>query len=119
MSTSASVETYVRRLRRVEAQPRAHAPRWLPLLPFREWMQPVRDQQGRERRVLVQHQDWMPPWPRMVVLIDTAEDAGHGILRDRGRTLPELNREMAEMLCSGPEGVEFMWRLIDEAGDGG
>jgi len=119
MSTSASVETYVRRVRRVEAQPRVYAPRWLPPLPFQEWLQPVRDRQGRERRVLVHRQDWMPPWARMMVLIDTAEDAGHGELRDRGRTLPELNREMAEILCSGPEGVDFVWRLIDETADVG
>src|SRR5260221_429607 len=50
MSTAASVETYVRRLRRVEAQPRAQAPRRLPPLPFQGGMQPVRDrQQGQER----------------------------------------------------------------------
>jgi len=47
-----------------------------------------------------------------MLLLDCIEDAAMG--EPRGRSLDSLNRELAEILCRGPEGVDFMWRVIDE-----
>ncbi len=80
---------------------------------YRQWNQPVVDRAGRARTVVVEWQPWMGSWPRLLTLLDSAEDAGHGIVRDRRRSLRELNAEIAQILCSGPEGMGFMWRLID------
>ena len=81
---------------------------------YRQWNQPVVDLGGRERTVVVEWQPWMGSWPRLLTLLDSAEDAGHGIVREGGKSLRELNMEIAQILCSGPEGPGFMWRRIDE-----
>jgi hypothetical protein len=77
------------------------------------WNQPVVDRQGRERWVLVAWQPWMGPIGCVMRLLDCIEDARHG--EPRSKSLAELNTELGAVLCQGPEGVNFMWRLIDEA----
>src|SRR5258706_2031272 len=111
MSTSASVERYLRRLRQVEAKTQAKPPAVLPSLRL-VWNQPVVDRQGRERWVLVAWQPWMGPIGCVMRLLDCIEDAAHG--EPRGKSLAELTRELGDLLCSGPEGNGYIPRLMKE-----
>ena len=77
MSTSASVESYLRRLRQVEARIRP-TPRVALPPPELRWNQPVVDRQGRTHWLELEWQPWMGCIGYVMVLLDCIEDAAHG-----------------------------------------
>jgi hypothetical protein len=113
MSTSASVESYLRRLRQVEARIRP-TPRVALPPPELRWNQPVVDRQGRTHWLELEWQPWMGCIGYVMVLLDCIEDAAHG--EPRGKSLAELNRELGDLLCAGPKGKDYVPRLMAEAG---
>ena len=111
MNTANAVDRYLRCVRRLEVEPPALRRGELPSLDL-TWNQPAVDRGGRTHWLELSWQPWMPPVAYMMNLLDCIEDAAHR--KPRGRSLESLNRELAEILCRGPEGVDFMWRMIDE-----
>ena len=82
------------------------------------WNQPVRCRDGVGRYLVVCWQPWMGSKAHLIALIDAAELAGHGVAPlgiSPAQRLSELNAEIAQVLCSGPEGAAWVQRLADAA----
>src|SRR5260221_7052293 len=111
MNTANAVDRYLRRVRRLEVEQPALRRGELPSLDL-TWNQPAVDRGGRTHWLEFSWQPWMPPVAYMMNFLDFIEDAAHR--EPLGPLLESLNRGLAEILFRGPDGVDFMWGIVDE-----